>query len=42
MIVSDGAIEHAARIFRAAPTLATLGPVELVPGLAEVVERLAA
>jgi len=34
--------QAAARIFRAAPTLATLGPVELVPGLAEVVERLAA
>jgi len=32
----------AGRIFRAAPTLATLGPVEHVPGLAEVVERLAA
>ena len=32
----------AARIFRAAPTLATLGPVDRVPGLAEVVERLAA
>ena len=32
----------ASRIFRAAPTLATLGPVERVPGLAEVAERLAA
>ncbi len=32
----------AARIFRAAPTLATLGPVDRVPGLAEVAERLAA
>ena len=34
--------QAAARIFRAAPTLATLGPVDQVPGLAEVVERLAA
>jgi predicted Zn-dependent peptidase len=32
----------AGRIFRAAPTLATLGPVDRVPGLAEVAERLAA
>jgi predicted Zn-dependent peptidase len=32
----------ATRVFRAAPTLATLGPVEHVPGLAEVTERLAA
>ena len=32
----------ASRVFRAAPTLATLGPVDQVPGLAEVVERLAA
>jgi predicted Zn-dependent peptidase len=32
----------ATRVFRAAPTLATLGPVERVPGLAEVTERLAA
>jgi predicted Zn-dependent peptidase len=32
----------AGRVFRAAPTLATLGPVDRVPGLAEVAERLAA
>jgi hypothetical protein len=32
----------ATRIFRAAATPATLGPVEHVPGLAEVTERLAA
>jgi predicted Zn-dependent peptidase len=32
----------AGRIFRAAPTLATLGPVDRVPGLAEVAGRLAA
>jgi predicted Zn-dependent peptidase len=32
----------AGRVFRAAPTLATLGPVAQVPGLAEVAERLAA
>jgi predicted Zn-dependent peptidase len=32
----------ATRVFRAAPTLATLGPVDHVPGLAEVAERLAA
>jgi predicted Zn-dependent peptidase len=32
----------ASRIFRAAPTLATLGPVDRVPGLAEVAELLAA
>jgi predicted Zn-dependent peptidase len=32
----------AARIFRAGPTLATLGPIDHVPGLAEVAVRLAA
>lgn len=32
----------AARHFRATPTLATLGPVSRVPGLADITERLAA
>ncbi len=32
----------AARIFRAAPTLATMGPAKLVPGLSEITSRLAA
>jgi predicted Zn-dependent peptidase len=32
----------AARHFRAAPTLATVGPSENVPGLEKIVERLAA
>ncbi len=32
----------AARLFRATPTLATIGPVSRVPGLAEIADRLAA
>jgi predicted Zn-dependent peptidase len=41
--VTVGDVERcAARIFRARPTLAALGPITHVPGLAEMAERLAA
>jgi len=41
--VGIGDVERAAaRLFRARPTLAVLGPTSRVPGLAAVAERLAA
>jgi predicted Zn-dependent peptidase len=41
-VTTDDIQRAAARIFRATPTLAALGPLDHVPGLAEVAERLAA
>ena len=41
--VTTADIERAATlIFRAAPTLAAMGPAERVPGLGDIAERLAA
>jgi predicted Zn-dependent peptidase len=41
-VTTEDVRRAAARIFRAAPTLATLGPVDHVPQLSEVADRLAA
>jgi predicted Zn-dependent peptidase len=41
--VTTAEIERAAaRIFRGGPTLATMGPAKLVPGLGDITGRLAA
>ena len=41
-VTTDDVRRAAARLFRAAPTLAAMGPAERVPGLADIVETLAA
>jgi predicted Zn-dependent peptidase len=41
-VTTDDVCRAAARLFRATPTLAVMGPAERVPGLADIVETLAA
>ncbi len=41
-VTIDSVQSAAARLFRATPTLAALGPAGMVPGLADIAERLAA
>ena len=41
-VTTEDVRRAAGRLFRATPTLATIGPVSRVPGLAEIADRLAA
>ncbi len=41
-VTTDDVCRAATRLFRGAPTLATMGPAERVPGLGKIVEKLAA
>jgi predicted Zn-dependent peptidase len=41
-VTVDDVRRAAARLFRGRPTLAAMGPAERVPGLPQIVERLAA
>jgi len=41
-VTTADACRAATRLFRATPTLATMGPADRVPALADIVEKLAA
>jgi predicted Zn-dependent peptidase len=41
-VTTEDVCRAAARLFRGTPTLATMGPAERVPKLAEIAEKLAA
>ena len=41
-VTTEDVRRAAARLFRGAPTLATMGPAERVPALTDIVEKLAA
>jgi predicted Zn-dependent peptidase len=41
-VTTDDVCRAATRLFRGAPTLATMGPAERVPGLGKIMEKLAA
>jgi predicted Zn-dependent peptidase len=41
-VTTDEVCRAASRVFRGAPTLATMGPAERVPALGEIMEKLAA
>jgi predicted Zn-dependent peptidase len=41
-VTTDDVCRAASRLFRGAPTLATMGPAERVPQLADIADKLAA